>query len=86
MNIKDYKGSISLEDFAEGITAQPGRETLGAVWEHTIDCNHCCFQSRCRDIADQVSDEYNNYNIYCNQVIDFLLGDKSIEDIVKEVI
>ena len=37
MDIKDYKGSISLEDFAEVITAQPNMETLGAVWEHTID-------------------------------------------------
>ena len=83
MNIKDYKGSISLEDFAEGITAQPGRETVGAVWEHTIDCNHCCFHGQCRDIADQVSDEYN-YNICCRQIIDFLIGDKSIEDILKE--
>ena len=83
MNIKDYEGSISLEDFAEGITAQPGRETLGAVWEHTIDCNHCCFHGQCRDIADRVSDEYN-YNICCRQIIDFLIGDKSIEDILKE--
>ena len=83
MNIKDYKGSISLEDFAEGITAQPDKSTLGTVWEHTIDCNHCCFHEQCRDIVDQVSDEYN-YNIYCNQIIDFLIGDKSIEDILKE--
>ena len=59
MNIKDYKGSVSLEDFAKGITAQPGRETLGAVWGHTVDCNHCCFQSHCREIAAQVS------GIYC---------------------
>ena len=85
MNIKNYKGSISLEDFAEGITAQPGRETLGAVWEHTIDCNHCSLIGHCKDLAGQVSNEYN-YNICCRQVVDFLLGDKSIEDIVKEVI
>ena len=84
MDIKDYKGSISLKDFAEGITAQPNKETLGAVWEYTIDCNHCCFRGHCKDLCEQVEEEYN-INICCRQVIDFLLGDKSIEDILKEV-
>lgn len=83
MDIKDYKGSISLEDFAEGITAQPNKETLGAVWEHTIDCNHCCFRGHCKDICTQVEAEYG-VNPYCRQVIDFLLGDATIEDFLKE--
>ena len=83
MDIREYKGVMSLEDFAEGITAQPPKSTLGTVWEHTIDCSHCSFRGHCKDIADQVSDKYN-YNICCRQVIDFLLGDKSIEDIIKE--
>lgn len=83
MDIKEYKGSISLEDFAEGLVAQPNKNTLGAVWEHTIDCNHCCFRGHCKDICDQIADKHD-VNVYCRQVIDFLLGDKTIEDIVKE--
>ena len=85
MDICEYKGILSLEDFAEGITAQSSKSTLGTIWEHTIDCNHCSLIGHCKDLASQVSNEYN-YNICCRQVIDFLLGDKSIEDIVKEVI
>ena len=85
MDICEYKGILSFEDFAEGITAQSPKSTLGTIWEHTIDCNHCSLIGHCKDLASQVSNEYN-YNICCRQVIDFLLGDKSIEDIVKEVI
>ena len=48
MDIKDYKGSISLEDFAEGLTAMPNKKTLGTVWEHTVDCNHCSFRGHCK--------------------------------------
>ena len=83
MNIKELKGTMTLEDFAEGITVQGNKKTLGAVWEHTIDCNHCNYRLQCRAISDQLLAEHD-VNVFCHQVIDYLLGEKTIEDIIKE--
>ena len=83
MDIQEYKGVMSLEDFAEGLTSMPNKKTLGTVWEHTVDCNHCSFRGHCKQICEQVEAEYG-VNAYCRQVIDFLLGDATIEDFLKE--
>ena len=83
MDIKELKGTMTLSDFAEGITAQPNKKTLGAVWEHTVDCNHCNYKEQCRLISDQIQEEYD-VNVYCRQVIDYLLGEATIEDFLKE--
>ena len=83
MDIKELKGTMTLENFAAGITAQPNKKTLGAVWEHTIDCNHCNYREQCKAISEQIQDEYD-VTVYCRQVIDYLLGEMPIEGFLKE--
>lgn len=83
MDIKSLKGTMTLSDFAEGITSQGNKRTLGAVWEHTIDCNHCNYREACKAISDHIQDEYD-VNVYCRQVIDYLMGEMPIEGFLKE--
>lgn len=83
MDIKNLKGSISVSDFADGLLKQKRHETFGKVWEDYVDCNHCCFKEKCEAICNQVEAELD-VNAYCSQVIDYLLGDLTFEDFIKE--
>ena len=80
MNIKELKGTMTLSDFAEGLVDQ---KSLGAVWESFVECNQCNYKEQCRAISAQIREEYG-VNVYCRQVIDYLLGEKTIEDFLKE--
>lgn len=84
MDIKELKGTITLSDFAEGITSGTNR-SLGEVWENCVDCNHCRYKDQCQAISDQIQDEYD-VNVYCRQVIDYLMGEMPIEGFLKEVL
>ena len=83
MDIKELKGSMTLSDFAEGLIAQKRLGTAGAVWEDYVDCNHCIYHDKCRAICEQY--ENKGVNLYCGQVIDFLLGDLDLDTIPAEV-
>ena len=84
MEIKEFHGSISIDDFLDGLTAYgTKKETLGDVWETCVDCNHCRFREQCHALCDQI-EEAHNVNIHCGQVVDYLLGDKTLEEIIKE--
>lgn len=82
MDIKNLKGSMSVENFAEGIAHK--KKTLGAVWEDLVECNHCPYAEQCKAICEYVEEEYD-VSAYCGQIIDYLLGDITIEDFLKEV-
>lgn len=76
MELKKYEGSLSLENFVEGLTGtRHGYKTLGEVWEHCIKCNYCEHQTACHALGEEYPE------IKCSEVIDILLGDKKIEDI-----
>lgn len=83
MDIKNLKGSMSVADFADGIAAQKKAQTLGVVWEDIVDCDHCTYKEQCKAICDHVQNEYD-VSAYCGQVIDYLLGEITIEDFIKE--
>lgn len=83
MDIKELKGTMSVEDFADGLLSQKKFETFGEVWEDYIDCNHCNYREKCHAICEHYEDK--GINLYCNQVIDYLLGDLDIETIPAEV-
>ena len=89
MDIKELKGTISPPDFVEGLIA-PGqkrtygsKKTCGQLWEDIVACGDCPYKKQCDAICAQVEAELD-VSAYCNQVIDYLLGDISIEDFVKE--
>ena len=82
MDIKELKGTMTLSDFAEGITSAR-KKSLGTIWENCVDCNHCPYVEQCRTISDQIQDEYD-VNVYCRQVIDYLMGEMPIEGFLKE--
>lgn len=82
MNIKEFKGSMTVADFADGLLNQKKCETFGALWEDYIDCNHCKYHEQCRAICDHYDSK--GVNLYCGQVIDYLLGDLDLETIPKE--
>lgn len=77
--IKNFVGSITIEDFINGLLLARGVETLGDIWEKHIDCNHCKFAKQCKAIGDTFADQ--DKNPACGQIVDLLLGDIKVEDI-----
>lgn len=78
MDIKKYEGSLSFDDFEEGLVARGCCKTFGEVWEKCVNCNHCKHQDACRALIEECSE------IKCSEVIDILLGHKKLEDVIKE--
>lgn len=83
MDIKELKGTMTISDFAEGLVGQKKAKSLGQVWEDIVDCNHCPYKEKCQAICDYIAEEYD-VSAYCRQVIDYLLGDMSIEGFLRE--
>ena len=79
MDIKKLEGSVSIEDFAEGLVSHGNCKSLGEVWEKCVTCNHCWHKEACEALIEKY------YDIKCNQVIDILLGHKKLDDIISEV-
>ena len=79
MDIKKLEGSVSVNDFIEGLVSHGNCKTLGEVWEKCVTCNHCEHKEACRALIDE------HFEIKCREVIDILLGNKKIEDIYPEV-
>lgn len=83
MDIKSLKGTITISDFADGLLAQKRLETFGAYWEDAVTCDRCPYSEQCKAICAQYSME--GIDIYCGQVIDYLLGDLDLETLTAEV-
>lgn len=79
MDIKKLEGSLSFEDFDEGLVSYGNCKTFGEVWEKCVNCNYCDHKAACEALQDEV------YKITCAQVIDFLLGQKTLAQITSEV-
>ena len=81
MDIKKYEGSLSLENFVEGLlTARVENKTLGEVWEDCVSCDHCPHRDACRDLTEYVF-ATKDTDLYCDQVIEILLGNLKIEEV-----
>ncbi len=72
MEIKNLKGSVSLTDFIDDLCTGTQSETLGALWEDNVDCNHCKYRKQCEALGNEFEE------ITCSQVIDHLLGDQDL--------
>ena len=79
MDMSNFVGSVTIEDFVNGLLLARGVETLGDVWEKVMDCNHCRFVKQCKVIGEHFEDQDNNPT--CGKIIDLLLGDIKVEDI-----
>ena len=77
--IEQLAGSLSFEDYDEGLVSYGNCRSCGEVWEKCVNCNHC----EHKDACDLLTNEY--YGMKCAQVIDYLLGQKDLETIIKEV-
>lgn len=78
MNIKKLEGSLSFEDFTEGLVSYKNCKTFGEVWEKCVSCGYCNHRESCEQFAEEHS------GASCAQFIDMLLGHKKFEDIIKE--
>ena len=79
MDTKKLEGSLSFDDFEEGLVSYGNCKTFGEVWEKCVSCNHCDYKESCTQFAD-----YFDYDFKCSQFIDLLLGHKKLEDIITE--
>ena len=76
MDIKQYEGKMSINDFVENIVSpKDGYNTLGDICERCVSCNNCSYYSVCRTIVDKLPE------IKCSEVVDFLLGHKKVEEV-----
>jgi hypothetical protein len=83
MDIKKFKGSVSKEKFLEELLPAAKIETLGELWEDHVNCNNCNFRDQCRALSSELEAKLGS-TLYCNQVIDILLGTLDPEDIEEE--
>lgn len=79
MDIKKLKGSVTVTDFIDNLCTGSGETTLGALWEKNVDCNHCKYREQCHALGEEYEE------ITCDQVVDYLLGDFSLEKLGTEV-
>ena len=78
-NINKFAGSVSTEDFINGLLGAAGVESLGDVWERLQDCNHCPFVKQCNAIGEYFDNQDKNPS--CGHIISFMLGELKEEDI-----
>ena len=83
MDIKKLKGIMSVTDFADGLLKQNSLETFGAFWEDAVTCDRCPYAEECKAICAEYS--IKGVDLYCGQVIDYLLGDLDLDTINAEV-
>ena len=83
MDIKKLKGTMTLVDFAEGLLLQKRQETFGAYWEGAVECDRCPYCEKCKAICAEY--DMKGVDLYCGQVIDYLLGDLDLDTIPVEV-
>lgn len=82
MDIKKLKGSVNFETVVDNMLSPSGCRTLGEVWSRCVDCGHCSYRNECEELHDHFIDQ--NAIIRCDQVIDFLLGNITMEDIKED--
>lgn len=78
-DIKNLYGSISTEDFIDGLLSALAVDSLGDIWDKNADCGHCRFVKQCKIIGEHFDKQ--NKNITCGQIVDLLLGEIALEDI-----
>ena len=83
MDIKNIKGSVSLDNFMEDLLSAVKVKTLGQLWEDHVSCNNCKYREICHELCEKLENE-RDINLYCSQVIDILTGELDPEDIEKE--
>lgn len=80
--MKDFKkleGSLSFDNWEEGLVSYGNCKSFGAVWEKCVTCNYCDHKEAC----DKFAEEYDG--VKCHQFIDLLLGQKTLEQVLKEI-
>lgn len=83
LKIKHLEKSITPEAFINELVRAKHKSlvpepTPGHLWEHEVGCNHCGFSKQCADICEAIN---QRRKLNCRDVVDFLLGVKSLEDI-----
>ena len=73
MDIKKYEGSLSFDDFTEGLVSRGNCKTFGDVWEKCVTCNHCDHKIACETVCEEHGD------LTCAEVINVLLGFKKLD-------
>lgn len=78
-----YEGSLDPIKFLDSILILRKHDTCGELWEsiRKSDCNKCPFKENC----DIIYETLNTIGIelYCNQIVDILLGDKTIDSFLN---
>ena len=83
MDIKKLKGTMSVADFADGLLRQKRLETFGQFWEDAVECDRCPYSEECKAICATYN--MNGVDVYCGQVIDYLMGDFDLDTLTPEV-
>ncbi len=83
LNIKHLEGSVNHHAFINELVRAKHKSlmpeiTPGHLWEHEVACNNCGFSKQCADICEAIN---QRRKLNCRDVVDFLLGVKSLEDI-----
>jgi hypothetical protein len=81
-DLKKLERSLYVEDFVEDMdNSLKYGQTLGTVWERCIGCDTCKYRETCEATADRL--EELGVKIKCSQFIDLLLGETTVEKIMR---
>ena len=80
-SIKKFEGSVSQQEFIQGLLLTKGDTTLGHIWEKVVNCTNCLFAKQCQNICGTLEEVDHTKNPTCRDVINILLGEIKVEDI-----
>ena len=81
-SLVQFEGSIDTGKLLDSILVSKRLDSYGDIWEsvHKCDCDRCPFKKNCDTIYETL--EQVGVELYCGQIVDILLGDKSISDFI----
>lgn len=79
MDMEQFVGKTTKEEFIQGLLMSGRNVTLGLVWEKCVSCPNCLFAKQCGNLSAIM--EASGKNPRCGQVVDILLGDLSPDDV-----
>lgn len=75
--IEKLLGSVTVEEFLNGLLLSTSDNSLGTAWEKCVTCPHCLFAKQCATLGEAM--EAQGKNPTCGQIVDLLLGDLTPE-------
>lgn len=80
--VKNLEGSVSTKTCLADLLSFI--DSLGDLWETHVDCSKCPFAKSCDQIKSAFLETDAGY-VSCSQVVDILLGNKTVDEVLASL-